>query len=233
MVNYKKVLFDSLIEENCFIFKKGPYITSGGLAVPFYIDLRRLAGNPATLQVLAKWFADNAVGCSHIGGVATGGIPFSFAASILSGKPAFYVRKKSQSHGLKSIIAGMDPDKIKTICLVDDSVGGGDTIWNAINGLKKEGKAISSFIYLMEGDIRGSGHNRSVELTQQNIVCKYIATWREWINYMLKNRRISKVLAQYCFEFIDDPLSFDEDKLDKYKRDEIDGKLWIGNNNTD
>ena len=74
----------------------------------------------------------------------------------------------------------------------------------------------------------GTLKTRRERLEKEKIACWYIATWKEWVKYLLSKERISQKLADYCYEFIDNPLSFDKNKLEQYNKDFEGGEIWIG-----
>ncbi|MBU0907446.1 MAG: hypothetical protein KKE05_04805, partial [Nanoarchaeota archaeon] len=104
----KEKIMDLLVDEKIFTLQGGPFKTSGGLDVPFYIDFRRLTSDPRTLsficQVLTEEIKNNKI--DAIGGIETTGIPFSTMISSMTNKPSFWLRKKIRDHGLLTIIAG-------------------------------------------------------------------------------------------------------------------------------
>lgn len=231
MENIKEQIMEALIKQKAFILEGGPFFSSGGLKVPFFVDIRRLSSDPKTLKLIAKYFAEivKENECDYIAGMETAGIPYATAISIEANVPFFYIRKKPQDHGLKSTIATLSPKEDAKIALVDDAVGGGGAIKLFLENLKKEGyNHVKLFLYIVESDIMKTSNKRIEELENQGITCHYIITWKEWVDYMLKNNQISEKLARYCYEFIDDPLSFaNEEILSSYNKDKERGLLWI------
>ena len=226
---YKEQLMDELVNEKIFIIEGGPFKTSGGLKVPFYIDFKKALSNPVFLEKVSKILLEKLEeeNIDYIGGIETTGIPLATNISQLSKKPFFWLRKKLRKHGLNTIIAGRSPKKNSKIAIVDDSVGGGDSIKTTEENLKKEGYNISIFIYIMEGNIMDSAFGRIKKFEKKGIKTFYLCTWKEWVEYLLKKGRISESLARYCFQFIKNPLSFDEEKLNEYKQDLENGRVWI------
>jgi len=231
MKNIKEQVMEVLIKQKAFILEGGPFFSSGGLKVPFFVDIRRLSSDPKTLKLIARYFAEivKENECDYIAGMETAGIPYATAISLEADVPFFYIRKKPQDHGLKSTIATLPPKEDAKIALVDDAVGGGGAITLFLENLKKEDyNNVKLFLYIVEADIMQKAEKRIDELKNQGVTCHYIITWKEWVDYMLKNNQISEKLAQYCYEFIENPLSFaNEEKLSRYCKDKENGLLWI------
>ena len=231
MKNIKEQIMEALLKQKAFILEGGPFFSSGGLKVPFFVDIRRLSSDPKILRLIAQYFAEiiKEKGCNCIGGMETAGIPYATAISLEANVPFFYIRKKPQDHGLKSTITTLPPEKDVKIALVDDAVGGGGAIKLFLENLKKEGyNNTGLFLYVVEGDVMKTANKRIEELKNQGITCRYIITWKEWVDYMLKNNQISEKLAKYCYEFIENPLSFaNDEKLASYNKDKEKGLLWI------
>ena len=154
----KESIMDLILEEKVFLLEGGPFKTSGGLKVPFYADFRKIASNPKALKKVSHIFAKKIIekNIDIIGGIETTGIPFATAISIETGKKMVWFRKKIKEHGLKSIISGIVPKKEDKIAVVDDSVGGGDSLNITIKNLENEGYKISLFLSIMEGDLMNS-----------------------------------------------------------------------------
>ncbi len=229
----KERIMDLIVKEGVTILEGGPFKTSGGLSVPFYFDFRKIASNPVALEEVTKVFLKEIEkeNIDVVGGIETTGIPFATAISLRTGKPMVWFRKKIRDHGLKTVISGKMPKKQDKIAVIDDSVGGGDSLNVTIENLKKEGFNISLFLTIMEGDLMRSFEKRSHFLKENQIIYFSICTWDEWTNYLLSKRKISKKLADYFYKFVENPLSFNEKILEDYKKDLEAGEIWIGKKN--
>ncbi|GEM_PF-6432649 len=226
----KEDIMDLILNEGVFILEGGPFKTSSGLRVPFYADFRKIASNPIALKKITKIFSKKIVEkkIDIIGGIETTGIPFATAISMETGKKMIWFRKKVREHGLKSVISGIMPRKKDKIAVVDDSVGGGDSLNVTIENLKKEGYQIHLFLSIMEGDLMGSLEKRYKDLEEKEIDYFFICTWKDWVDYILLKGQLSEKMAEYFYQFIENPLSFDDAKLNQYEKDLRDGKIWIG-----
>lgn len=229
----KQSIMDLILNEKVFILKGGPFRASSGLKVPFYADFRRLASNPKALKKVSEIFSKKIIEnkINIIGGIETTGIPFATAISIETGKNMIWFRKKIREHGLKSVISGIKPKKEDKIAVIDDSVGGGDSLNTTIKNLEKEGYKINIFLSIMEGDLMNSLEKRKKHLKEKEIDYFFICTWKEWVDYILSKEQMSKKMAKYFYQFIENPLSFDENKLNQYKKDLNEDKIWIGKKN--
>ena len=58
MKQIREKVMDLLVDEKIFILSGGPFKTSGGLDVPFYVDLRRAISNPDALNLICEIFAE-------------------------------------------------------------------------------------------------------------------------------------------------------------------------------
>ena len=100
-----------------------------------------------------------------------------------------------------------------------------------IENLEKEGYKMDLFLTIMEGDLMRTLDKRKELLDKKNIDYFFICTWDEWTNYLISKEMISPALAECFYKFVENPLCFDEEKLNKYKKDLEDGNIWIGKKN--
>ncbi len=231
MDKIKEKIIKALIKQKCFVFEGGPFVSSSGFSVPFFIDIRRLFSEPKILNFISdellKYCRKKEI--SILAGGETAGIPFASVMSSRGSLPFFYVRKKKQDHGMKSVIAGLSPNKKDKIALIDDSLGGGGSVNLFIENLKKEGYNISLFLYILEMDVFKNSKKRMDELSKKNkFEYFHLVTWEEWILYMYKKGFMSEKLKDICLEVVINPLFFSEKgKIDWYCKEKKEGNIWF------
>lgn len=227
----KTEIIKGLIKQKCFVFEDRVFMSSGGFKVPFFIDVRRLFSDPKMLDLVAEFFTEKIKksNIKWIAGAETAGIPFSTATSIKSGLNMFYIRKKQQDHGMESFLAGLLPEKGERVVVIDDSVGGMGSIKIFVENLKKEGYNPELFLYVLEMDIWGNSEERNKEFFEkEGVSFDYIVNWKEWIEFMRKEKIMSDMLADVCLEASKNPLLFAEDgKLEWYQKEKESGNIWF------
>ena len=138
------------------IVYRGEFTLASGRRSDVYVDLRRVLGIPRLFKTLASLlYALHGVVLEEaqaIAGVATGGIPWATALSLLSGKPLGYVRPRPKDHGLGRGVEGLTPPM--RVVVVDDVATSGESILNAVRVLRSEGFEATDALVLVD---RGEG----------------------------------------------------------------------------
>lgn len=138
-------------------FKVGEFRLSSGGVSRYYVDVRRVWGDPARAERLIS-LATAAVGIlglefDVIAGVATGGIPL---ASLLAGRlgvPLAYVRAERKDHGLGRAVEGARVDGARVL-IVDDVATTGGSIERAAATVRSSGGVVSDALVVVD---RGEG----------------------------------------------------------------------------
>lgn len=126
-----------------------PFQLASGETTPYYFDLRRLCGDPAGINTVARIFYDRIRQLPEIksvGGLESGSISMATAISQLSwlenrknpSNPlvtSFFVRKKPKSHGTQKLIEGR---LISPTVVIDDVITSGMSAMSAIKAITEE-----------------------------------------------------------------------------------------------
>ncbi len=92
---------DGLLDAGCIKF--GDFTLKSGTKSPFYIDLRRLAGFPTLISLIAKEYIRilNGLEFDHLAALPYAALPIASAISLLADWSMVYPRKESKTYGTK------------------------------------------------------------------------------------------------------------------------------------
>jgi uridine monophosphate synthetase len=149
-----KRIFQGLLDTESF--RTGSFTLKSGKVSPFYIDLRRAAGQPEVLTDIAHAFAGLLKGLSfdRIAGIPTAGLPFSTAVSLVTGIPMVYPRMNSKGYGTGAQVEG-SYKKGEKVLLLDDLITTGKSKLEAVDILKAAGLEVSDLLVLLERGEQG------------------------------------------------------------------------------
>ncbi|MEM0340431.1 MAG: orotate phosphoribosyltransferase [Acidilobaceae archaeon] len=131
-------LVDLLLERKAFMI--GDFTLSSGKKSSFYLDLRRLLGDPVSFSKTVEALLAEARDLEPydtVVGLATAGIPWATALALTSGKRLAYVRSEAKEYGTKSSIEGLLENEGGICVLVDDVATTGGTLKKAIKALSE------------------------------------------------------------------------------------------------
>ncbi len=139
------------------VVKFGSFKLSSGLESPFYVDLRRVMGDPELFQWVVERYASTLSKLSFdvIVGIATGGIPYASTLGYLMKKPFGYVRIEAKEHGLRKRVEGVDVAG-KRVVILDDVITTGGSVAAALNVVKSEGGVVVGVVAFLDREQCGA-----------------------------------------------------------------------------
>ncbi len=119
--------------------KRGKFKLSSGKLSDIYIDLRMIPSYPKLFREITETlyyeFLPIISRTDAIVGVATGGIPWATALSMIASKPTGYVRSKIKDYGTSRELELHAPN-IKNAIIIDDVATTGNSLLRAVKILK-------------------------------------------------------------------------------------------------
>lgn len=130
-------LFYKIKESGCIIYGK-KILLSNGTTSEYYIDMRRISGNPLLYKKLVKVLSSFVSKEDSIAGVESAGISYAASIGNLLEIPFGYIRKSVKTYGTSKFVEG-NLDKNKKVVIVEDVVNSGVSVCNAIQAARSEG----------------------------------------------------------------------------------------------
>lgn len=136
------------------IVKKGKFILKSGQVSDYYIDMKKVFGEPKAFALVCNEICkiiDKKATC--VAGSGHGGLPLATAVSLKLKLPLVLVRDKIKKHGLQKMIDGYMPSRKDKIVIIDDVFTTGTCISNIIKVLNKtEAKILAGYVVVNRGD---------------------------------------------------------------------------------
>lgn len=144
-------------------FKVGEFRLSSGGVSRYYIDVRRVWGNPLHSERLVSLAAAavRILGLDFdvIAGVATGGIPLASMLALRLGAPLAYVRAERKDHGLGKLVEGASVEGARVL-VIDDVATTGGSIERATAVIRAGGGIVEDALVVVD---RGEGAKERLE----------------------------------------------------------------------
>jgi len=134
----------------------GNFTLASGKQSPFYIDLRRMAGDASLLKMVARAYADmiRPLSFDHIAGVPYAALPIGTAVALLLNKSLIYPRKETKAHGTGKNIEGVFVAGDRVV-MIEDLVTSGGSVISAAETLAAAGLNVSDVAVLIDREQGG------------------------------------------------------------------------------
>jgi uridine monophosphate synthetase len=138
----------ALLQAGCVKF--GAFTLKSGRVSPIYLDLRRLASFPRTLQAVAAAYAPLFAPLlfDHLAAVPYAGLPIGTALSLTLGVSMIYPRREVKDHGTKVAVEGVF-EAGQTAVLVDDVATSGASTLDGLEKLRAVGLQVRDVVVLI------------------------------------------------------------------------------------
>ncbi|MEK6925745.1 MAG: orotate phosphoribosyltransferase [Nanoarchaeota archaeon] len=135
------------------IVSYGDFTLKSGKKSNFYVDLKKVFGNPRILSLICENLYNSLTLLDErpnvIAASGYGGIPIATLLSVKTGLHLTLVREKTKDHGENLVIEGYIPKKEDKIIIIDDVFSAGTSINNTIDGLKgTQAKILGAIVVL-------------------------------------------------------------------------------------
>ncbi len=148
--------------KECEAIKFGDFTLASGKKSRYYVDIKKASTNPQVLKQIAHSISGilkvSSIQADYVGGVALGGVPVAVAVSLETGLPLLMIRKETKEYGTKGQIVG-EPERGRSVLLVEDVTTTGGSVLKAIQTLRDEGLNIHHVIVVVD---REEGASRAL-----------------------------------------------------------------------
>ncbi len=149
------------------IIKFGDFTLASGKKSKYYIDIKKASTNPGILKQTAIKISETiklrSIAADYIGGVELGGVPIAVAVSLETGLPLIIIRKGTKEYGTKGKIVG-EPERGRSILLVEDVTTTGGSVLKAIKTLRDEGLLVHHVIAVVDREEGASKALKSMDV---------------------------------------------------------------------
>lgn len=134
----------------------GEFLLRSGRTSNEYFDKYLFESNPTLLKAIAEHLAPLVpVDVEVLAGLEMGGIPIVTALSMVTGKPACFVRKKAKEYGTCKFAEGASVAG-KRILIVEDVVTSGGQVVLSSADLRSDGAIITGAVCVIDREAGGA-----------------------------------------------------------------------------
>ncbi len=135
----------------------GEFKLKDGSIAPFYIDLRILVGEPATLKLLSAMIWEKASGLEFdlITGIPYAALPIGVAVSLHADVPLVYARREAHATGTQRQVEGkFEPGQ--RVLVIDDVITTGASKLEAWEPLQTAGLVVTDVLVVIDREQGGA-----------------------------------------------------------------------------
>ena len=144
----------ALHDAGCVQF--GEFTLASGRQSPVYLDLRRLAGDPALLRQAAAAYVTllAPLHFDRLAAVPYAALTIGTAVALASDKPLVYPRKEAKSYGTGQTVEGpFAPGE--QVAVIEDLVTSGGSVLRAVETLRSAGLQVADVVVLIDREQGG------------------------------------------------------------------------------
>ncbi|MEM1873887.1 MAG: orotate phosphoribosyltransferase [Acidilobaceae archaeon] len=186
-------LAEAMVERRALMV--GEFTLTSGRKSRFYLDLRRLLGDPESFSRTVEMLLDKARELEPyetVVGLATAGIPWATAIALLSGKKLAYARSEVKEHGTRSSVEGLLEGEETRCILVDDVATTGGTIERAARTLRDSGVCRVEAALVILDRLQGAREN----LEKAGVKLHAVATIADVVECLAKRGLLDEKTAE-------------------------------------
>ncbi|GMV40325.1 MAG: hypothetical protein AMXMBFR64_20410 [Myxococcales bacterium] len=144
-----EALARGLIDAGCVRF--GAFTLKSGLVSPMYIDLRRLAGFPSLMRLVADAYVSlmRRLSFDCVAALPYAALPIGTAVCLHGGWPLIYPRREAKGYGTGADVEGVF-EAGQTAVVLDDLATTGLSKLQAVSRLEEAGLRVSDMVVLID-----------------------------------------------------------------------------------
>jgi orotate phosphoribosyltransferase len=123
--------------------REGEFTLNSGRVSRWYLDGRQVSFRGDCLRIVGQAIVDELTAAGigpddydAVGGPVVGAVPVALAVALVTGKPAFAIRKEAKSHGVGGRIAGV-LDAGQRVLIVEDTATTGKALFEALPAVQE------------------------------------------------------------------------------------------------
>ena len=136
--------------------REGKFTLNSGRTTNWYLDGRQVSFRGDCLEIVGAALVDalaergiTAADYDAVGGPVVGAVPVALAVALVTGKPAFAIRKEAKDHGVGGRIAGV-LDAGQRVLIVEDTATTGKALFEALPAVEELGCSIVAVSLLLD-----------------------------------------------------------------------------------
>ena len=134
----------------------GEFTLASGQQSPVYLDLRRIAGDPALLRQVASAYAAllEPLQFDRLAAVPYAALTIGTAVALATDRPLIYPRKEAKSYGTGQLVEGpFAPGE--RVAVIEDLVTSGGSVLRAVETLRNAGLQVTDVVVLIDREQGG------------------------------------------------------------------------------
>ncbi|MGZ4676964.1 MAG: orotate phosphoribosyltransferase [Acidimicrobiia bacterium] len=139
-----------------YAIREGEFTLNSGRTSNWYLDGRQVSFRGDCLQIVGEAIVDALaqVGITDadydaVGGPVVGAVPVALAVALVTGKPAFAIRKEAKDHGVGGRIAGV-LEAGQRVLVVEDTATTGKALFESLPAVEEMGCPIVAVSLLLD-----------------------------------------------------------------------------------